>query len=157
MSNIYYEGELINKAGIDKAVLSHVELLKINWPVFKRAMSASTDVIYDAFNAGKRTYYATEGGDVFHYMAIIDPQIGHLTFGANPKQYGIIEFSPSNKRDGINLVNFTGEEFLEFLDEIKTYLNKNYGLEVSFLNSKPKQMELNTTFALTYPDRKSVV
>lgn len=151
MLNIYYGGELINKAGVDRVVLSHVELLKINWPVFKSALKVSKDIIYDAFSVRNRTHYVTKEFNVFHYMSITDERIGHLTFGANPKQYGCIEFSPSNKRGGINLVNFTGTEFIEFLGDIKIYLDENYGLEVSFLNSKPKQMELNATFALTYP------
>ena len=38
MKNIYHEGKLINKAGVDRVVLSHVELKKINWPVFKKAI-----------------------------------------------------------------------------------------------------------------------
>lgn len=151
MKNIYHEGKLINKAGVDRVVLSHVVLKKINWPVFKSALKVSKDIIYDAFNVRNRTHYVTKEFNVFHYMSITDERIGHLTFGANPKQYGCIEFSPSNKRGGINLVNFTRTEFIEFLEDIKIYLDENYGLEVLFLKGKPKQMELNATFALTYP------
>lgn len=29
MKNIYHEGKLINKAGVDRVVLSHVELKKL--------------------------------------------------------------------------------------------------------------------------------
>lgn len=57
MKNIYHEGKLINKAGVDRVVLSHVELKKINWPVFKKAITASSDIIYDAFRSANRTYY----------------------------------------------------------------------------------------------------
>ena len=83
MKNIYHEGKLINKAGVDRVVLSHVELKKINWPVFKKAITASSDIIYDAFRSANRTYYVTEGGDRLHYMTITDPEVGHLNFGAN--------------------------------------------------------------------------
>lgn len=72
MKNIYHEGKLINKAGVDRVVLSHVELKKINWPVFKKAITASSDIIYDAFRSANRTYYVTEGGDRLHYMTITD-------------------------------------------------------------------------------------
>lgn len=113
MKNIYHEGKLINKAGVDRVVLSHVELKKINWPVFKKAITASSDIIYDAFRSANRTYYVTEGGDRLHYMTITDPEVGHLNFGANPKKYGIIEFSPANKNNGINIVNFDGKELME--------------------------------------------
>lgn len=57
MKNIYHEGKLINKAGVDRVVLSHVELKKINWPVFKKAITALSDIIYDAFRSANRTYY----------------------------------------------------------------------------------------------------
>lgn len=75
MKNIYHEGKLINKAGVDRVVLSHVELKKINWPVFKKAITASSDIIYDAFRSANRTYYVTEGGDRLHYMTITDPEV----------------------------------------------------------------------------------
>ena len=71
MKNIYHEGKLINKAGVDRVVLSHVELKKINWPVFKGAITASSDIIYDAFRSANRTYYVTEGGDRLHYLMIL--------------------------------------------------------------------------------------
>lgn len=118
MKNIYHEGKLINKAGVDRVVLSHVELKKINWPVFKKAITALSDIIYDAFRSANRTYYVTEGGDRLHYMTITDPEVGHLNFGANPKKYGIIEFSPANKNNGINIVNFDGKELMEYLQFI---------------------------------------
>ena len=151
MKNIYHEGKLINKAGVDRVVLSHVELKKINWPVFKKAITASSDIIYDAFRSANRTYYVTEGGDRLHYMTITDPEVGHLNFGANPKKYGIIEFSPANKNNGINIVNFDGKELMEYLAHIKVILSDRYGLEVSFTNCTLKEVELNVTFALNHP------
>lgn len=151
MKNIYHEGKLINKAGVDRVVLSHVELKKINWPVFKKAITASSDIIYDAFRSANRTYYVTEGGDRLHYMTITDPKVGHLNFGANPKKYGIIEFSPANKNNGINIVNFDGKELMEYLAHIKVILSDRYGLEVSFTNCTLKEVELNVTFALNHP------
>lgn len=151
MKNIYHEGKLINKAGVDRVVLSHVELKKINWPVFKKAITALSDIIYDAFRSANRTYYVTEGGDRLHYMTITDPEVGHLNFGANPKKYGIIEFSPANKNNGINIVNFDGKELMEYLALIKVILSDRYGLEVSFTNCTLKEVELNVTFALNHP------
>lgn len=151
MKNIYHEGKLINKAGVDRVVLSHVELKKINWPVFKKAITASSDIIYDAFRSANRIYYVTEGGDRLHYMTITDPEVGHLNFGANPKKYGIIEFSPANKNNGINIVNFDGKELMEYLAHIKVILSDRYGLEVSFTNCTLKEVELNVTFALNHP------
>lgn len=151
MLKIYHEGELINKAGVDRVVLSHVVLLKINWPVFKSALKTSNDIVYDAFKARNRTCYVTEGGDVFHHMTITNPEIGHLVFGANPKRYGLMELSPSNIRDGINLVNFTGAEFIRCLANTAKMLCERFGLVISFSNSTFREIEVNCTFALKHP------
>lgn len=148
--NIYCDGEIINKVGADRTVISHVELLKINWPVFKNALDTSKDIIFDEFKTNNRTCYVTEGGDAFHYMTITDPEIGYLYFGANPKRFGIMEFSPSNKRDGLNLVNFAGNELNEFLNNAVIMLYEKYGLAVSFSNCTFKETELNVTFALDH-------
>ena len=84
-------------------------------------------------------------------MNISDPDISRLSFGANPLQFGIMEFSPSSLREEVNLINFSGEELHAFLNQVKSMLNERYGMEVSFSNCTFKEMELNTTFALEHP------
>lgn len=64
-------------------------------------------------------------------MKISDPEIGTLTFGANPKKYGIWEFSPCNFRDGNNLVNFSGRELIDYLEYAAKLLNERFDLVIS--------------------------
>lgn len=115
-TNIYFEEKLINKAGVDRLVFSHVELIEINRSILHSAVTESSNLIFDDLKVYNRTYYVTNNGDRFHHMRISDPEIGTLTFGANPQKYGIWEFSPCNFRDGNNLVNFSRRELIDYLE-----------------------------------------
>lgn len=149
-TNIYFEEKLINKAGVDRLVFSHVELIEINRSILHSAVTESSNLIFDDLKVYNRTYYVTNNGDRFHHMRISDPEIGTLTFGANPQKYGIWEFSPCNFRDGNNLVNFSSRELIDYLEYAAKLLNERFGLVISFFNSILKEIELNTTFALRY-------
>ena len=149
-TNIYFEEKLINKAGVDRLVFSHVELIEINRSILHSAVTESSNLIFDDLKVYNRTHYVTNNGDRFHHMRISDPEIGTLTFGANPQKYGIWEFSPCNFRDGNNLVNFSSRELIDYLEYAAKLLNERFGLVISFFNSILKEIELNTTFALRY-------
>ncbi len=149
-TNIYFEEKLINKAGGDRLVLSRVELIEINRSILHSAVTKSNNLMFDDLKVNNRTYYVTNNGDKFHQMKISDPEIGTLTFGANPQKYGIWEFSPCNFRDGNNLVNFSGWELIDYLEYAAKLLNERFGLVISFFNSILRGIELNTTFALRY-------
>lgn len=51
-------------------------------------------------------------------------------------------------RDNKNLINFSAEDILMFLNNAQKILAEKYGLVVDFSHSKIKEVELNTTFAL---------
>lgn len=55
--NIYYEGELINRVGIDRIVLNHVELIGINREVLSSVKKSIGNLIFDDFSTKTRTYY----------------------------------------------------------------------------------------------------
>lgn len=147
---IYFEGELINKAGVDRVVLINVELLRIEWEVFSSKLNGTNDIVFDNYKACNRTYYYTKGGDKFHRLNISDTKIGRLCFGACPLKFGIWEFSPTNTELEKNIVNFSGEKLVMFLEETTKNIYEEYGLEVSFHKCKLKEVEVNTTFALEY-------
>lgn len=148
--DIFFEGTLINRAGVDRVVLGHVKLIDIDRSKLESAATRLKDIIFDDFKVSNRTFYSIDGGDRFHYLSIRDPEIGSINFGANPRPYGIYEFSPSNWRTGINLVNFSGDDLLDFLYHVESLFNERYGLTISFTASTLKEIELNTTFALQH-------
>lgn len=140
----------INRAGVDRVVLIHVNLKKIYWDVFEEALSTSRDIVFDDYQSWNRTCYCTEEGDKFHYLNISDSKIGRMSFGANPQRFGTWEFSPKNSELRTNIVNFSGDDFIAYLEKTRDLVLKKYGLEVTFTACRLKEIELNTTFALEY-------
>lgn len=64
-TNIYFEEKLINKAGVDRLVFSHVELIEINRSILHSAVTESSNLIFDDLKVYNRTYYVTNNGDRF--------------------------------------------------------------------------------------------
>lgn len=147
--NIYFDGTLINKVGIDRIELKKVVLKEIDEEVLKQSMTYC-EVRYDNECVHGRQFYITDNEVKFCYLRIVDNELGTLTFGIKNKQYGIYEFSPKESYGGINLVNYSAQEIHAFIAIATIKLKEKYGLDVEFEYSEIRQIELNTTFALEH-------
>lgn len=147
--NIYCDGEIINKAGADRIVIYKVILKSINEDVFRIARK-NCEIRYDDTLVEGKRFYRTKNSVNFNFLRIDDDQLGTITFGVKKLPYGIFQFSPKNKWDGVNLVNFSANDVHAFIVDAAEKLKNKYGLEVDFENAEIREIELNTTYPLEY-------